>query len=93
MKEVLVFHLMCWTLPLKILCLVLLRYVRLDKSEDNLVLSTGLIMSVTHHKEIPKLMFGALPFVGASQGIVVGGFIYRKMELCYWLLHGNVKKQ
>ena len=58
-----------------------------------LVLSTGLIMSVTHHKEIPKLMFGALPFVGASQGIVIGGFIYRKMELCYWLLHGNVKKQ
>ena len=32
------------------------------------------------------------PFVRANRGIVgCEWFIYRKMELCHWLVHGNVK--
>ena len=60
--------------------------------QDNLVLSTGLIMRIGHCKETGKLTFRALALVGANRGIVgCVWFVYRNMELCYWFVHSNVK--
>lgn len=61
--------------------------------QNNLTLSNGFIMWIGHCKEISKLTFRALPFVGANRGIVgCVRFINKKMELHYWLVAGNVKK-
>ena len=43
-------------------------------------------------KRFESWRFKRYPFVGANQGIVgCVWFIYRKMELRYWLMPGNVK--
>ena len=50
-----------------------------------------------HRKGIQKLTFWklALSFFGANRGIVryvvCGAVIYKKMEMRYWLVPGNVK--
>ena len=47
-------------------------------------------MWTVHRNEIRKLRFRALAFVGANQGIVgCVWFVYRKMELRYWLVQKN----
>ena len=56
--------------------------------KDNLILSTVFIMSIGHRKEIGKLTFRALAL---RRSETREWFIYRKMELCYRLVPGNVK--
>ena len=49
-------------------------------------------MGIGHRKEIRKLTFRALPLVGANRRIMgCALFVYRKMELRYWSVHGNVE--
>ena len=62
-------------------------------SITRLVLSTGLIMSIGHRKEIRKLTFRALA-LRRSESRNCGSwrwFMNRNMELRCWLVHGNVK--
>ena len=67
-------------------------YARKLTPEDNLVLSTELIMWISHLKEIRKLTFQALALRRSKSRIVsCVWFIYRNMELCYWLVPGNLK--
>ena len=57
--------------------------------QDNMVLSTGLIMWIGHHKEIWKLTFQALALLRSESrncGLCVVYILYRKMERRHWLV-------